>query len=38
MGRVIHFEIHVKIATRRRRYSELFSWEFVKWDRPWITG
>ncbi|HEV8061316.1 MAG TPA: VOC family protein [Gemmataceae bacterium] len=35
MGRVIHFEIHAEDPTRAIAfYTELFSWEFAKWDGP----
>ena len=35
MGRVVHFEIHAEDPPRAVAfYSELFSWEFVKWDGP----
>jgi len=35
MGRVIHFEIHAEDPARAIAfYTELFSWEFAKWDGP----
>jgi len=35
MPRVIHFEIHAENPERAVRfYSELFQWEFTKWEGP----
>jgi predicted enzyme related to lactoylglutathione lyase len=35
MGRVVHFEIHAENPERAVAfYSDLFSWEFTKWDGP----
>ncbi len=35
MGRVIHFEIHAEDPARAIAfYTELFGWEFAKWDGP----
>jgi predicted enzyme related to lactoylglutathione lyase len=35
MGRVIHFEIHANNPQRAIEfYSNLFGWEFTKWDGP----
>jgi predicted enzyme related to lactoylglutathione lyase len=42
MGRVIHFEIEADdLARAERFYTELFGWEFFKWDGPveyWLIG
>ena len=36
MNRVIHFEIHAQNLDRAAKfYSELFGWQFVKWDALW---
>src|SRR5689334_14018174 len=35
MSRVIHFEIHAENPERAVKfYSELFQWEFTKWEGP----
>ncbi len=35
MGRVVHFEIHAAQPERAVRfYTELFGWQFRKWDGP----
>jgi predicted enzyme related to lactoylglutathione lyase len=35
MGRPIHFEIHADDMARAERfYTDLFGWEFHKWDGP----
>ncbi len=35
MGRVVHFEIHAEDPSRAVAfYTELFGWEFAKWDGP----
>ena len=39
MGRVVHFEIHAENTKRAVDfYTNLFGWQFTKWDGPMEYG